>query len=112
MNPEVLTRILWLAVEGDSGLWEVLWDLTAHYPDLPAQEREALAWKGVAELVGRKWIRVCSCVEPGGSLSSLSEAQIKAALAEKRSWRAPAKGGVSIRITATDSGRAEVSASK
>ncbi|MEQ1919421.1 MAG: hypothetical protein ABL955_09490, partial [Elusimicrobiota bacterium] len=111
-DSDILNDILWLAIEDFSGLWEILWDLKSHYPTMPESERKAAALRGVRELLHGNSIELYSCSEPAGEPQNLSGKSGDAALADLRNWVEPVPGAISVRISATDSGRRTLTGDK
>jgi hypothetical protein len=93
-------RVLWLGIEGESGLWEIRWDLASEGQSATLGELRTI----VAELSTNGWIQLTSGVEPGGVTSPIAAEEVPRILGNDKSWEEPEPRGVSIRYVTTDLG--------
>jgi hypothetical protein len=95
---------LWQAIEDYSGLWELLWELKTQRPEVDDRQLRSEASAAVADLVLRGLIDLYRCQEPYGQLSKIATEEITTVLAEDAVWAEPEKGGISVRMGATQAG--------
>lgn len=105
-HDEAIKVALWQAIEGYSGLWEVVWELNTLEPDSDAHEHHELAVAAVRELASRGWIELFTSLEPGGEPELVPRAQIETVLAHSANWDEPQPRSRSARISATEAGQA------
>jgi hypothetical protein len=102
--PELARRVLWLAIEDYSGLWEVIWELNAQIPNRESDRTRVLAKRLVYDLLAKGLIQIYQCQEPDGDPVAVSADAGKKALEQTEAWEPPRFDGSSWRIGATDEG--------
>lgn len=101
---ELARRVLWLAIEDYSGLWEVVWELNSLRPNCSAVENRASARELVSELLHLGLIEIFRCEEPDGEPVAVDKQVGERILSSEESWEPPEFHGVSWRIGATSQG--------
>jgi hypothetical protein len=96
--------VLWLAIEDFSGLWEVIWEFRALFPEADEAELKRRAVGDVSDLLLKGLIELYRCEEPYGKLEKISESEASTVLADMAAWREPEKDGISVRMGATSAG--------
>lgn len=101
--------LLLATVEGETGLWELVWELNSRRGRHP--ENVALARRIVRQLADQGLVQVDWCDETDGALTPIDDAEVEAVLDSERWWQPPGEDGRSVRAWATDEGRAAYFAS-
>lgn len=104
--PTLRDMILILGYEGESGLWEAYGETVGIYGHLPRQVIVDLAKSAVESLVRDGLIELHWTQEPLTKTWPLDQTQMSEALSNAELWDAPKKDGISIRLSATEIGRA------
>lgn len=97
---------LWACIEDYAGLWELLWEVNSKFPKCPESQRKRLSLEAVQLLLDRGLIKLYQCQEPYGDLSELDLQTARSALKRESYWEAPEFRGISIRVGATEKGKA------
>lgn len=105
-DDELLMRVLWNAIEDDSGLWEARWEINTHAPDWPVDLRDRRARDAVRELLRRGWIEMFRQVEPYGARRPLDATEAERTLDDESAWEPAPFGQEAVRISATPAGEA------
>lgn len=101
---ELARRVLWLAIEDYSGLWEVIWELNSLAPSRDSGQSRVLAKRLVHDLLVKGLIQIYRCQEPDGELLAVPTADGKKILERTDAWKPPEFDGCSWRIGATEKG--------
>jgi hypothetical protein len=96
--------LLFATVEGETGLWELVWELNTRWGKRP--ENLAMARRIVRRLLGDGLIQVDWCDETDGALTPIADTELEAVLASERWWQPPGDDARSVRAWATEKGRA------
>jgi len=107
MNDEEAAKIaLWQAIEGYSGLWEIVWEFNTVDPSGSYDEHCAVASSVIRQQIKNGWVELFYSIEPGGDLTPVPTEAVSAVLSETRYWHAPQAGDKSVRVSATPAGEA------
>ena len=102
MTPtELAERILWLGIEGPTGLWEILWEL-----QLPADNQTIAMIGGVVEqLLDEGYVGLYEEHDPRDPLRPLTAEDGASALRAERNWFEPSVGATCVRFETTSLGQ-------
>ena len=103
---KIIERIIVLAVEDYSGLWEVIWEINSSFPELSKNDKLSKAKKAIKILKDAGWVAFYYCSEPYGELTPIQARKIDQIIENDLSWEPihQVEGVRSIRITTTDKG--------
>jgi hypothetical protein len=93
-------KILWAAIEDYTGLWEVVWEFTSEIPPIPFDQIQTT----VLSLFYHGYIELFKCKEPYGKIIRVIDG-CTGILSDKTNWNPPDQFAISIRISATESGK-------
>jgi hypothetical protein len=95
--------LLWAAIEGDPGLWELEWELNALHPgDTDNREK---ARRITIELLERGLVTICIAHGLEADCVALSEDEARRAVERDEGWLPPKSiGEPIIRVSATTAG--------
>ncbi len=105
-NKKILYKILLLAYEDYSGLWEVFGEAQDILGQISEDEIISYGSKGVFELINRGWIRLYWCKEPlcNEIVTPIDQNLYCEVLVTKKYWDEPEKNEISVRFLATEEG--------
>ena len=106
MDVSIRDRILFMANEDYSGLWEVYFETSVIYENLPQTELLRIARKAILEVMNMGWIQLYRCKEPltNEKMIPISQNDTLKALSEDKFWMPPEKDAISIRFLTTSEG--------
>jgi hypothetical protein len=98
---DTLQAVLWLAVEGESGAWEALWELNGKWPDQAATNRQRVQ-ESIRELARRGWIVLFTRRGLDGPRESLDARAAEEFLTSESTWEPPEPADVGLYFEATN----------
>lgn len=107
LEKDIIKRILFLAIEDYSGLWEVVWEINTNYPYLGDNEKYLIAKRLVSLLFNKGYIKYYWCKEPYGDIEEIANQETENILNRKDYWEAPENNSIAIRIGITKEGEKE-----
>ncbi|SRR6266496_4124854 len=106
IDNEVTKVVLLQAIEGEAGLWELVWELNTIDPAGEAAQHQERAAAVLGEQVARGWVDLFYSNEPDGALIPIPRSETAKVLGDPQAWEEPRPGGRSIRVSATPAGDA------
>ena len=98
-------RILWASIEDYTGLWELVWGLSADYPHMSEAGRRAVAERIVRDLLARGCIELYERQhQVSGNEELVPKERRDDLLRDQANWREPSSESVELLVAATDFG--------
>jgi hypothetical protein len=97
-------RILLLAVEDYSGLWEAAFEAKASNAELSDNQAVTLADDIIRQLLKKGWIKLFWSNWPSSDYTPVSVSQTNEVLSNPLYWKTPSTNAKFIRYSATDEG--------
>jgi hypothetical protein len=97
-------KILLLAVEDYSGLWEAVFETKASNTELSDSQAITLADDIIRQLLKKGWVKLFWSNWPSFDYTPVSDSQTDEVLANPSYWKTPSTDAKFIRYSATDEG--------